>query len=95
MKTTKTMTERHRNYKDEYKRYHGKPRQRHERSLRNQARAMLKEAGRITKKRQEADHRRSLKNGGSNKLSNLQVLSRHANRVKGSHNSRRRRMKKK
>ena len=84
------MPKEKRDYKDEYKRYHGKPRQRHERSLRNQARAMLKKAGRITRRDQEADHRESLKNGGSNRLSNLQVLSRHANRVKGSHNSRRR-----
>lgn len=72
-----------RNYCKEYRTYHGTARQRHNRSLRNQARAELAAQGKVHKgDGMEVDHKRALDKGGSNARSNLQVLTRSANRRK-------------
>lgn len=72
-----------RNYRHEYDSYHGTARQRHNRALRNKARAELASQGRVHKgDGMEVDHKRALDKGGSNARSNLQVLTRSANRRK-------------
>lgn len=72
-----------RNYRKEYDEYHGTPEQIRHRSMRNKARAEMADEGRVRKgDGKEVDHKRSLDKGGSNARSNLQVLSRRANRKK-------------
>jgi hypothetical protein len=70
-----------RNYKAEYKEYHGKPEQVKNRASRNKSRAIMEKKGKVHKgDGKEVDH----KNGNPRKLKgNLQVLSRTANRKKG------------
>lgn len=78
-------TKRNRNYKKEYRTYHGTPEQIANRSSRNKARReMEKELGKSALKGKEVDHKKPLSKGGSNARSNLQVLSKTANRKKGS-----------
>lgn len=70
-----------RNYKKEYKTYHGTPAQVAARSNRNKARRTMEKAGKVSKgDGKEVDH----KNGNPmvNK-GNLQVLTRTQNRKKG------------
>lgn len=69
-----------RDYKKEYREYHGKPSQIKNRSKRNQARAEL---GLKKGDPREVDHKRPLSRGGSNARSNLRAVSRRANRRKG------------
>ena len=69
-----------RNYRAEYTRFHGKPLQRKHRSDRNKARRMK---GLKPGDPREVDHKKPLSKGGSNKLANLRVTSRAANRAKG------------
>lgn len=70
-----------RDYKKEYREYHGKPEQIHNRSLRNQAR---RELGLSKGDSREVDHIKPLSKGGSNARSNLRAVSRATNRQKGS-----------
>jgi len=70
-----------RNYRKEYKEYHGKPEQRKNRSLRNQARRKLKLKKGDGK---EVDHKKPLSKGGTNGRKNLRAVSRKTNRKKGS-----------
>lgn len=70
-----------RDYKKEYKEYHGKPAQIKARAQRNAARAKL---GLKVGDPREADHKVPLSKGGSNSTRNLRVVSRHTNRTKGS-----------
>lgn len=73
-----------RDYKKEYRQYHGKPEQIANRAKRNKARReMEKEMGKSALKGKEIDHKQPLSKGGSNARSNLQVLSKTANRKKG------------
>lgn len=74
------MSKRKRDYKKEYKDYHSKPTQRKNRSKRNQARRKM---GLKKGDPKEVDHKKPLSKGGSNKKSNLQVVSRRKNRKKG------------
>lgn len=67
-----------RNYKKEYREYHGKKKQISNRSKRNQARRIMK-----AKPGQEVDHKKPLSKGGSNSRKNLRVVSRRSNRKKG------------
>ena len=76
-----------RNYKREYKQYHGKPKQIKNRTKRNGARAKIqatrKARGlRPLKRTQEVDHKRPLSKGGGNGRGNTRVVSRKANRKK-------------
>lgn len=72
-----------RDYKKEYKEYHGKPEQIKNRAKRNSARAKMKAAGKVRKgDGKEVDHKKPLSKGGSNKKNNLRVVSRSTNRKK-------------
>lgn len=68
-----------RDYKEEYRRYHGKPEQRKRRSARNQARRLMIKAGRVKKgDGKDVDHRD--RNPNNNSLSNLRIQSPSQNR---------------
>ncbi len=73
------MAEEKRDYKKEYREYHGKPEHIKERSERNQAR---KEMGLKKGDPREVDHIKPLAKGGSNDKDNLRVVSRKTNREK-------------
>ncbi|QDP49042.1 MAG: hypothetical protein Unbinned465contig1000_33 [Prokaryotic dsDNA virus sp.] len=69
-----------RNYKKEYKRDHSSPAAKRNRAARNTARRRV---GLKKGDKREVDHRRPLSKGGTNKRSNLRVVSRTQNRRKG------------
>ena len=75
-----------RNYRKEYDSYHGTAKQKKNRAARNRARTKL---GLKTGDSREADHKKPLSKGGSNKRSNLRVVSRTTNRKKGKKTTRR------
>ncbi|MFZ7136640.1 HNH endonuclease signature motif containing protein [Avibacterium avium] len=76
---------RHRDYEKEYRSYHGTPEQIKKRSMRNKARRMMaNELGKSAIAGKEVDHKKPLSCGGSNARSNLQVMTKKANRKKGS-----------
>lgn len=84
MAKKKKLKTRERDYDKEYHSYHGKPEQIANRAKRNKARREIeKEVGKSALKGKEVDHKRPLSKGGSNARSNLQILSRTANRKKG------------
>jgi hypothetical protein len=73
---------RERDYKKEYREYHGTPEQKKARASRNAARREAMREGRVHKgDGKEVDHKDG--NPRNNSPSNLQVLSRRANRRKG------------
>ncbi|MCI7480139.1 MAG: HNH endonuclease [[Pasteurella] aerogenes] len=81
----KKKSTRDRDYGKEYRTYHSTPEQIANRSKRNKARReMEKEVGKSALKGKEVDHKKPLSKGGSNNRSNLQVMSKTANRKKGS-----------
>lgn len=83
-KTSRTKTAKKRNYKKEYRDYHGKPEQIKRRDQRNQARRAMEKAGKVRKgDGKEVDHKIPLSKGGSNSRRNLRVVSRRTNRRKG------------
>jgi hypothetical protein len=64
-----------------YKQYGGTPEQIKKRSERNKARRLMeKKLGKAAIAGKDIDHRKPLRDGGSNKASNLRVRSVHANR---------------
>lgn len=70
-----------RDYKTEYEKYHSKPEQRKNRSLRTVARRSTNESGRTHKgDGKDLDHIRPLSKGGSNSSANTRVVSQHTNR---------------
>ena len=69
-----------RDYKKEYRDYHGKPAQIKARAQRNAARAKL---GLKVGDPREADHKNPISNGGSNRKDNLRAVSLATNRRKG------------
>ena len=70
---------RNRNYREEYDNYHGKPEQRHNRSLRVLARrAYEKDNGDQTGL--DIDHKKPLRSGGGNGKGNLRAVSIKKNR---------------
>ena len=69
-----------RDYKKEYRDFHGKPKQIKLRNMRGRARKLM---GLKVGDPREVDHIRPLSRGGSNHKSNLKVVSRTANRKKG------------
>jgi hypothetical protein len=74
------MAEKKRDYKKEYKQYHGKPEQIKRRSERNQARAKMEDAGKVSKgDGKDVDHKDH--NTGNSKSSNLRVISQSKNRA--------------
>ncbi len=66
-----------RNYKKEYRDFHGKPDQIKKRSMRNTARRLLSPG-----RGKEVDHIKPLSKGGTNSKKNLRVTSRSKNRRK-------------
>ena len=68
-----------RNYKKEYRDFHGKPEQIKNRGIRNKARS---ESGLAVGDPREVDHKKPLSKGGSNGKSNTRVVSRSTNRKK-------------
>ncbi len=70
-----------RDYKKEYREYHGTAEQRENRSNRNKARRLMIEKGRVRDgDGKEVDHKDG--NPKNNRPSNLQIMSRTANRRK-------------
>ena len=69
-----------RDYKSEYKNYHGQSKQIKNRSLRNQARRMYETSHGDQPSSMDVDHRTPLIRGGRNDASNLRVVSRGSNR---------------
>ena len=74
------MVNEKRDYRQEYREYHGKPEQIAARSQRNQAREKM---GLKVGDPREVDHVRPISAGGSNRRDNLRVVSRETNRSKG------------
>lgn len=73
-----------RDYKKEYREFHGKPAQIKARAQRNAARKIMESSGRVKKgDGKEVDHKRPISKGGSNHSKNLRVVSRSTNRHKG------------
>lgn len=68
-----------RDYKQEYKDFHGKPEQIANRSKRNQAR---REVGLAKGDKREVDHKVPLSKGGGNGKGNLRAVSKQENRAK-------------
>ena len=75
-----------RDYKMEYRNYHGKTKQRKERAARTRARELMKKKG-IVKKGdgKDIDHKRPLRSGGSNGINNLRVRKKSDNRSDNGH----------
>ena len=76
-----------RDYKREYRMYHGKPEQIKNRTKRNGARAKINASRKRRglpplKRTQEVDHKRPLSKGGGNGRGNTRVVSRKSNRRK-------------
>ena len=69
-----------RDYKKEYRDFHGKPKARKNRAAANRARTKV---GLKVGDPREVDHKKSMNNGGSNSRKNLRIVSRKANRKKG------------
>jgi 5-methylcytosine-specific restriction endonuclease McrA len=74
------MADKVRDYKQEYRDYHGRPEQIKERAQRNAARA---EMGLKVGDPREVDHKNPISNGGSNRRDNLRAVSQATNRHKG------------
>lgn len=68
-----------RNYKKEYRTFHGKPAEIKKRAARNKARRVM---GLKKGDKREVDHKVSLSKGGSNRKKNLRVTTRSTNRRK-------------
>ena len=67
--------------KAHYKSFHSRPEEVKKRALRNKARAMMtKKYGKAAVAGKDVDHRKGLRNGGSNGMSNLRLRSIKANR---------------
>ena len=72
-----------RDYKKEYRDYHGKPEQKKRRASRNAARAaMVKKRGAVALRGKDVDHKD--RNPLNNRPSNLRVQSKKANRSRNS-----------
>lgn len=73
-----------RDYKKEYRDFHGKPKARKNRAAANRAR---RKVGLKVGDPREVDHKKPMKNGGSNSRKNLRIVSRKTNRKKGTNNA--------
>ena len=74
------MATKKRDYKKEYKDFHGKPEQKKNRAARNSAR---KTSGLKVGDSREVDHKKPLSKGGSNSKKNTRIVTRKTNRKKG------------
>lgn len=75
-----------RDYKMEYRNYHGKPKQRKERAARTKAREIMIKKG-VAKKGdgKDIDHKKPLRSGGSNGINNLRKRDKSENRSDNGH----------
>ena len=70
-----------RDYKDEYARYQGTDAQKKNRALRNNVRREAERDGKAHKgDGMDVDHKRPLRDGGTNSKSNIRVISKSRNR---------------
>lgn len=69
-----------RDYLKEYKKFHSSKKSKAQRAARGRARTLM---GLKKGDPREVDHKKSLSKGGSNKRSNLRVVSKTTNRKKG------------
>ena len=76
----KRKTAKKRDYKKEYRDFHGKPKQI---KLRDQRNAARRKMGLRVGDTREVDHKVPLSKGGSNGKRNLRIVSRRTNRKKG------------
>lgn len=75
------VKKRERNYREEYDNYHGKPEQRANRSKRVLARREVEDKlGKAAIAGKDVDHKKPLRNGGTNAPGNLRVSTVKANR---------------
>lgn len=75
-----------RDYKMEYRNYHGKAKQRKERAERTRAREQLIKKGRVKRgDGKDIDHKKPLRSGGSNGINNLRVRDKSENRSDNGH----------
>lgn len=75
-----------RDYKMEYRNYHGKAKQRKERAKRTAARENLIKKGRVKKgDGKDIDHKKPLRSGGSNGINNLRIRNKSENRADNGH----------
>ena len=73
-----------RDYKKEYREFHAKPAQKKNRAARNNARARMEKAGKVSKgDGKDVGHKKPLHNGGGNGNGNIRVESRKTNRAEG------------
>lgn len=73
-----------RDYKKEYREFHAKPAQKKNRAARNNARARMEKAGKVSKgDGKDVGHKKPLHNGGGNGNGNIRVESRKTNRSEG------------
>lgn len=70
-----------RDYADEYSRYQGTSEQKLNRAKRNSARAAMAKAGKVRKgDGKDVDHKKAIKNGGTNTTKNLRAIDKSKNR---------------
>jgi len=83
---TEIEEENKRDYKKEYRNYHGKPKQRKERAARTKARETMIKKG-VVKKGDgvDIDHKKPLRSGGSNGINNLRRRNKSSNRADNGH----------
>lgn len=75
-----------RDYKKEYRNYHGKPKQKKERAARTAARELLIKKGRVKRgDGKDVDHKKPLRHGGSKGINNLRVRDKSENRSDNGH----------
>ena len=75
-----------RDYKMEYRNYHGKPKQKRERAARTRARELMKKKGRAkVGDGKDIDHKKPIRSGGSNGINNLRARGKSANRSDNGH----------
>jgi hypothetical protein len=80
------IMEAERNYKKEYRNYHGKPKQRKERAARTKARELMIKKGLVKKGDDyDIDHKKPLRSGGTNGINNLRKRKRSHNRSDNGH----------
>jgi hypothetical protein len=75
-----------RDYKMEYRNYHGKPKQRRERAKRTKAREQMIKKGKVKKgDGKDIDHKKPLRHGGSNGINNWRIRDKSENRSDNGH----------
>lgn len=71
-----------RDYKEEYRKYHGTPEQKKKRAMRNAARRKAEREGRVSKgDGKEIDHKIPIRKGGTNSNGNTRVAPKAKNRA--------------